>query len=63
MENKVAYKVKDIQEMLGVGYGTACKIIRQVKSVSDSLKVKGLILKEDWEKYLALKGVSGNGLN
>lgn len=62
MKEKVAYKVKDIQEMLGVGYSTACKIIRQVKSVSDSLKVRGLILKEDWEKYIALKGAS-NGFN
>ena len=55
IEEKIAYKVKDIQELLGVGYGTACKIIRQVKSVSDILGVKGLILKQDFDAYISMK--------
>ena len=59
MEIKATYKVKDLMEMLGVSYSTACRIIRQVKSVSDVLKIRGVILKEDWEAYIRNKAIPG----
>ena len=53
---KVVYKVQDLMEMLDVSYSTACRIMRQVKAVSDIFKVRGIILKEDWDAYIIARG-------
>lgn len=49
---KVVYKISDLMEMLGVGYTTAARKMREAKSVKDSLKIKGCIHKDDWENFL-----------
>lgn len=53
---KVVYTVQDLMEMLSVKYSTACRIMRQVKAFQNTLNVRGLILKEDWEAYVQAKG-------
>lgn len=53
--DKSVYQVKDFEEMLCVGYSTACRIMRQAKAFRDTLKIRGLILKEDWEAYIQFK--------
>ena len=58
--DKLVYKVKDFEEMLGVSYSTACRILREAKSVKDTLKIRGLILKEDWDFYIQFKNKYGN---
>lgn len=52
---KVVYTVDDVMNMLAVKYSTACKIMREVRSISDILRVKGIIHKEDWEAYIRAK--------
>lgn len=60
MEREV-YTVKDMQLILGnVSYTLACKKIREVKSVSDRLNIRGLIHKADWEDYLAYRAKATN---
>lgn len=55
-------KVKDMQEILGgVSYGLACKRIREVKSVSDRLGIKGVIHRLDWEDYLKIQALKKKG--
>lgn len=49
---KAVYKISDLMEMLGVGYTTAARKMREAKSVKDSLKIKGCIHKDDWENFL-----------
>lgn len=50
---KEVYSVKDIQELLGgVSYNFACRKIREVKTVSDRLEIRGHIHRLDWEAYL-----------
>ncbi len=52
---KAVYTVKDVMDMLAVKYSTACKVMREVRHVSDILSVKGIIHKEDWEAYIRAK--------
>lgn len=50
---KEVYSVKDVQELLGgVSYNFACRKIREVKTVSDRLEIRGHIHRLDWEDYL-----------
>lgn len=50
---KEVYSVKDIQELLGgVSYNFACRKIREIKTVSDRLEIRGHIHRLDWEAYL-----------
>lgn len=52
MEREV-YTIKDMQQILGgVSYPRAAKKIREVKYISDRLKIRGLLHKLDWEDYL-----------
>ena len=52
MEREV-YTVSDMQQILGnSSYSTACKKIREVKSISNRLDIRGLIHKLDWQDYL-----------
>lgn len=61
MDNKVVYTIKDMQEMLGVKYSTASKIIRQVKAYQDNLGISGIILKTDWETYTNRQKILNKG--
>lgn len=50
---KEVYSVKDIQELLGgVSYNFACRKIREIKTVSDRLEIRGHVHRLDWEAYL-----------
>ena len=52
MEREV-YTVADIQKMLGdASYSIACRKMREVKTISNRLDIRGLIHKRDWEDYL-----------
>ena len=52
MEREV-YTVSDMQQILGgASYSVACRKIREVKSISNRLDIRGLIHKKDWEDYL-----------
>lgn len=53
--DKSVYQVKDFEKMLCVSYSTACRILRQAKAFRDTLNIRGLILKEDWEAYIQSK--------
>lgn len=52
MEREV-YTVADMQKILGnSSYSIACRKMREVKSISNRLDIRGLIHKKDWEDYL-----------
>lgn len=56
------YSVDDIQKILGgMSKSTASRVMREVKKVSDLLKIKGRIHKIDWEKYLEFKASKNKG--
>lgn len=54
--DKEVYTVKDLMEMLNMCYGSACKVMREVKTVSNILGFKGIIHKKDWNAYIESKG-------
>lgn len=50
---KEVYSVKDVQELLGgVSYNFACRKIREIKTTSDCLGIKGHIHRSDWDAYI-----------
>lgn len=52
MEKEV-YTIADLREMLGgISYCAGARKMREVKSVSDRLHIRGLIHKLDWADYL-----------
>lgn len=55
MENKIIYTTKDISIMFSCSLDTARKIIREVKSISNILNMKGRILKEDLDLWMAYR--------
>lgn len=47
------YSLDDLQKLLGgMSRSTACRVMREVKHVSDILHIRGRIHKFDWDKYL-----------
>lgn len=63
-ERREIITIKDMQEILGgTSYSTATRIMRQVRSVSDRLKMKGLIHRLDWKDYLAFRAGRQNNDN
>lgn len=58
---KESITAKDMEEMLGVKYQTALRIIRQVKSVSNRLGIAGMIHRLDWIDYLSNKKTNLRG--
>lgn len=55
MEKEV-YSIKDMEQMLGVKYDTASRIVREARAVSDRLHISGRIHKLDWEEFLRVRG-------
>ncbi|MBQ8443740.1 MAG: hypothetical protein IJX25_00085 [Clostridia bacterium] len=52
-ERKEIITPQDMMQILGgCSYGQACKKIREVKSVSNRLNIKGQIHILDWQDYL-----------
>ena len=52
MEKEV-YTIADLREMLGgISYCAGARKMREVKSISDRLHIKGIIHKLDWLDYL-----------
>lgn len=51
-ERKEIITAKDMMEMIGCCYVTACQKIREVKAVSNLLDLRGKIHRKDWERYL-----------
>lgn len=47
--------IKDMQELLGVDYQTASKIIRQIRFKYDRLKILGKLHVEDYFEYFGIK--------
>ena len=49
-------EVINVEEMMkilgGLSYDTACRKIREVKSYSDRLNIRGVIHRLDWQDYL-----------
>lgn len=63
MEREV-YTVSDMQNILGnASYSIACRKMREVKTVSNRLDIRGLIHKKDWEDYLEFRAKkTANGM-
>ena len=63
MEREV-YTISDLQNILGnASYGTASRKMREVKTVSNRLDIRGLIHKKDWEDYLEYRAkITANGM-
>ncbi len=51
MEGKLYLDCIDIMDMFDCGKDKALSIIRSVKSVSDTCKIKGKITKPDFDKW------------
>ena len=52
-ERKEIINPQDMMAILGqCSYSQACKKIREVKSISDRLGIRGCIHRLDWEDYL-----------
>lgn len=49
--NKLYYDKYDIMNMFNCGADKAMAIIRSIKSVSDSLKIKGKVTTTDYEAW------------
>jgi len=47
MEKEVL-TVKDVEEMFGCAYNKACRYIREIKKVSDTLNIRGAVHKQDY---------------
>ncbi len=56
--------VKDIQELFDCGYSKAASIIRSIKAYSNSLPIRGKVLKVDFEnwcnRYKMTEGTTNN---
>lgn len=52
---KQAYTTKDLQDMLGVGEMHAQRIMREIKSVSDTLRITGVVHVQDYEYWLKIR--------
>lgn len=48
-------RISDIQELFGVGYNSAARIIREIKSTSDRIGMKGIVHIEDYKEHFKLK--------
>lgn len=51
MERDV-YTTQDIATMLSCGKATAYKLMREIKAVSDTLRIKGIVHKQDYQRFL-----------
>lgn len=51
MEEKLFYDYIDIMNMFGVGATRAYGILRSIKLVSDSLRIKGKVTVADFDKW------------
>jgi hypothetical protein len=47
--------VKDLQDTSGLSYDTCCKIVRQIKSVSDIFHIAGCVHRTDYYLYLSFR--------
>lgn len=52
LKDKEVIRAVDIVAELGVSKATAYKIIREIKAVSDTLGISGLIHQVDYQAYL-----------
>lgn len=60
---KEVIKATDIAEAWGVSIETAYKVIREIRAKSDRLKMRGAVLKSDYEKVLNLsKSIEYDGI-
>ena len=50
-EKKLYITTADIQDMFGCGIHKAESIMRSIKSYSDSIKVRGKVLRTDFEAW------------
>ena len=50
---KHTYTTEQISSLLQVCTGKAQQIIREIKSVSDTLRISGVVHKQDYEAWLA----------
>lgn len=57
---KEVLTTKDLAEILCIGKTKAYQIMREIRYVSDTLKISGIVHRQDYEAYLeARKGVIG----
>ena len=53
--SKDALSIKDIENLMGLTYGSAAKLIRQIKFKYDRLKIEGHIHIEDYFEYFNIQ--------
>ena len=52
--SKDALSIKDIESLLGLGYQSSAKLIRQIKLRQDRLRIEGYIHIEDYFEYFGI---------
>ncbi len=50
--NKDFFTVEDFEDMAGIGYEVAAKLIREIKSTSDVFGLKGRVHRVDYYNYI-----------
>lgn len=52
--SKEVLTIADIQELFGVSYCTAARIMREIKATSDRINIKGIVHVQDYCEHFRL---------
>lgn len=52
---KEVLRIADLQELTGLSQPTVVELMKQIRYVSDTLRIRGVIHRQDYEAYLAYK--------
>lgn len=55
MQEQHTYTTEQVSEMLQIGTANAQKVMREIKSVSDTLRIAGVVHKQDYEAWLKVR--------